>query len=146
MAEESRSSRIGTIPMPALSEAPMMASKNMEGWTRAAQANAEAFGKAMQASMSYALAWQQEIMQFGVKQMQKNMELWQELAGMRDPEQIMTKLSEANRAALEDHVRLIKDLADKSLEMLPEHVFSPIAERGKEAMQGTEQSRAKSAA
>ncbi len=143
---ETKSSRIGMIQMPALSEAPMMASKNMEGWTRAAQANSEAFGKAMQGSMSYALACQQEIMQFGVNQLQKNMELWQELAGMRDPQQVMKALSEANRAALEDHVRLIKDLADKSLEMLPERVFSPIEERGKEAMQEMEESRAKSAA
>lgn len=120
---------VETVGMPttgnllsAITVVPMAVYKNLGHWTSQAQQNADAVGGTLQSSMSYALACQKDLMGFANMRLQKHMETGRQLAESRNSSDMIRILSDSSRTALEDYVKEIKELADLSLEMLPEGI------------------------
>lgn len=129
MSTEPETGPVGMM-LTAFTAAPMAVANNLLEWTKQAQANSEAFGRALQGSITYTLSCQQDLLQFSMTRLQKDIDLRQELAGARDRADMVKIIAEFHRELLEGYVTVVKELADKSLEMLPDSI-EPLQERAK---------------
>lgn len=129
MSTEPEAGPVGMM-LSAFTAAPMATANNLLQWTKQAQANSEALGRTLQGSLTYTLGCQQDLLQFSMTRLQKDIDLGQELAGAGDRADMVKILSEFHRSLLEGYVTVVKELADKGLEMLPDSI-GPLQERAK---------------
>jgi len=114
----------------AFAATPIAAMELFHNWAVQAQANTEAFERAFQGSVSYGIQTHQDLMQFALMRLKKNTETAKELATSRDRADLVRIASELHRTALEDYLSKVKDLADKSLQMVAESM-RPLEERAR---------------